>query len=617
MERRLTYSRHLADAQRPWRWQPQPRSRTVVIAGQETRAVTRAGVTTVRKIAEWPEPKTNAELQKFIDAMKRFQHWIPDFRGAAAPLARIAGREWSTPEERRAFWGPEHTSAFRALRAAILGGPSSEALRSSMQLFVGLSAGAGEKTESSADGESLGGSGGGDGDAAAGHGFSSPTACFPAEGATVVVVGAVGAEGGGGGKDGGSGVGGGGGASSAEEELSRLALWPEPSSTAKLQKFITLTKRYAHWISDYPTLAAPLVELLHVRWAAKGKADVWSAEHAAAFKAVKAAPMRAAPPALHDLAAWPEPETPEEVKSFLEAAYEHAALVPDIEYFAGPLAVTLVRDWDGAGGKGEVWGERERRAYNGLRSAPLRAAPGAMARLARDAAAEPHTAARLRALLSAAAPFRRWMRGFEELAGPLEQLHARWVAAGAAGSQSARKAAVWTPTAARHFQAFVAELAAAPEALRRVADWPEPSSANEVDAFLDAAAKYAPVIDEHAADALAALERVSSAGYGEAWEPEGKARVWRAETHGAAFDTLRETIGSALADLRAFAAWREPRSAAETSAFLERARRYAHGVANFGAVSAPLVAAVARTWGPDERAHNWGLRQARAFAVLR
>ena len=30
-------------------------------------------------------------------------------------------------------------------------------------------------------------------------------------------------------------------------------------------------------------------------------------------------------------------------EDFLEAAYEHAVLVPDIEYFAAPLAVTLVR----------------------------------------------------------------------------------------------------------------------------------------------------------------------------------------------------------------------------------------------------------------------------------
>jgi hypothetical protein len=113
------------------------------------------------------------------------------------------------------------------------------------------------------------------------------------------------------------------------------------------------------------------------------------------------------------------------------------------------------------------------------------------------------------------------------------------VAAGAAGSQTARKAAVWTPRAARHFHAFKAELEAAPEALRRVADWPEPSSANEVDAFMDAAAKYAPVIGQYAADSLAALEWVSTAGFGGAWEPEGKAQVWRPDVHGAAFDALK------------------------------------------------------------------------------
>lgn len=320
----------------------------MVIAGADTSAVTRTEVTTVRRIAEWPEPNTNTELQRFISAIKRFQHWIPDFGSAAAPLVSVAGREWATPEEKGEFWGPEQSSAFHALRGAITGGPSSEALRSSMELFAGTSAAA------AADEDGVGG-GGGYGDMAAGYGLSSPTMDFPAEGATVVVVGAVGAAeeggGGGGGKAGGGGT--------TEEELSRLAQWPEPSSTAKLQKFISLTKKYAHWIKDYPALAAPLTELLHVRWAAKGKADVWTAEHAAAFKAVKAAPMLAAPPALHDLAAWPEPAAPDDVKGFLEAAYEHAALVPDIEYFAAPLAVTLVRDWEEAGGKGEVWGDRE------------------------------------------------------------------------------------------------------------------------------------------------------------------------------------------------------------------------------------------------------------------
>ena len=38
---------------------------------------------------------------------------------------------------------------------------------------------------------------------------------------------------------------------------------------------------------------------------------------------------------------------------------------------------------------------------------------------------------------------------------------------------------MWGPPAARAFQAFKAEMAAAPEALRRIADWPEPCSALE------------------------------------------------------------------------------------------------------------------------------------------
>jgi len=112
---------------------PAPRSRTVVITSAETAAVTRAEITTVRRIAEWPEPNTNAELQRFVTAVKRFQHWIPDFGAAAAPLVAIMTRDWITPNEKAQFWGSQQTSAFDALRGAITGGPSS--LRNSTDIF--------------------------------------------------------------------------------------------------------------------------------------------------------------------------------------------------------------------------------------------------------------------------------------------------------------------------------------------------------------------------------------------------------------------------------------------------------------------------------------------------
>jgi len=59
--------------------------------------------------------------------------------------------------------------------------------------------------------------------------------------------------------------------------------------------------------------------------------------------------------------------------------------------------------------------------------------------------------------------------------------------------------------------------------------------------------------------------------------------------HGDAFEELKTALGSALDDVKEFAGFGEPKTSAETAQFLERARRYAHGVANFGAVSAPLV----------------------------
>jgi len=42
----------------------------------------------------------------------------------------------------------------------------------------------------------------------------------------------------------------------------------------------------------------------------------------------------------------------------------------------------------------------------------------------------------MKALLTAAAPFQRWMRGYHQLAAPLEEVLAGWVAAGPAGSQA-------------------------------------------------------------------------------------------------------------------------------------------------------------------------------------
>jgi len=61
--------------------------------------------------------------------------------------------------------------------------------------------------------------------------------------------------------------GGGSGAAAVEAELAKLAAWPEPSSGAKLHRFMSVAKKYSHWVPDYPRLAAPLTELLHVRWA--------------------------------------------------------------------------------------------------------------------------------------------------------------------------------------------------------------------------------------------------------------------------------------------------------------------------------------------------------------
>ena len=289
VERRLTYSRNLADARRPWRWKPQPRTGAT---GGGSGAAGRAEVTTVRRIAEWSEPKSHAELQRFVLAITRFQHWIPDFASAAAPLVSITAREWVRPGERGGCWGPEQASAFHALRGAITGGPPSEALHASL---------------------TVAGSGGGGGGGDDGYGLSAPAMDSAADGVVALAAGTGGSRDEGTSSDGGWLGGSSGG--SVEEELSRLAQWPEPTSTAKLQKFMSLTKRHAHWIKDYPTLAAPLTELLHVRWAASGKSDLWTADHAAAFRAVKAAPMQAAPAAMHRLAAWPEPETSEQVKA--------------------------------------------------------------------------------------------------------------------------------------------------------------------------------------------------------------------------------------------------------------------------------------------------------------
>ena len=91
-------------------------------------------------------------------------------------------------------------------------------------------------------------------------------------------------EDGGGGGGGGGGGSGGSAAAAVEAELAKLAAWPEPSSGAKLHRFMSAAKKYSHWVRDYPRLAAPLSELLHVRWAAKGKADVWGDALTKAFK---------------------------------------------------------------------------------------------------------------------------------------------------------------------------------------------------------------------------------------------------------------------------------------------------------------------------------------------